>query len=390
MISSRGTPQRNHFPMLWLVALVVAAFLGFAASFEIDQTVRAQGQVIPGSRTQVIQALDGGMLTAIHVREGDAVKRGQRVAEFEPDRAQAGAAQSHAEVASKRIALIRANSELAGATPQFGKEFAGYPDFVSAQQAYWRQRQRGLEEELDVQRQALKLAQEELAMTERLFKSGDISQSEVMRSQRQVLDIQSRINGVRNKFLQDTGQEVTRLEDELANSRYKLDERKSILQHTDLTAPADGVVKLIRITTLGGVLKPGDELMQISPVEDELLIELKVNPADVGQLAVGLPVSVAFDAFDSSIYGKVLGTLRYLSPDTLSEQGPNGQTLTYYRVQIAPDWKRTSGQPTNRLKPVDLKPGMTATADVLVGQRTILYYLAKPVIKAFSGAMTQR
>jgi adhesin transport system membrane fusion protein len=387
---SSQTQQRKHFPMLWLVACVVAILLIFAAIFEIDQTVRAQGQVISGLRTQVIQAVDGGTLTAILVREGDTVKAGQKVAEFEPDRAQAGAEQSRAEVASKRAALIRTRSELAGTRPLFGKEFADYPDFVTAQTGYWRQRKQGLDDELSVQRQALKLAQDELGMTQRLFTSGDISQSEVMRTQRQVLEIQSRINGVSNKFLQDTRQEVTKLEDELANSRYKFDERRSILQHTDLVAPTDGVVKFIRITTSGGVLKPGDELMQISPVDDELLIELKVNPTDVGQLEVGLPVSIAFDAFDSSLYGKVLGTLRYLSPDTLAEQGASGQTMTYYRAQIAPDWKRTANQPVNRLKSSEIKPGMTATADVRVGQRTLLYYLAKPVIKAFSGALTQR
>jgi adhesin transport system membrane fusion protein len=390
MTTFRKSHQRKRFPMLWLVAVVVTILLGFAALFEIDQTVRAQGQVVPGIRTQVIQAVDGGMLTAIHVHEGDTVKAGQKVAEFEPDRAQAGAAQSRAEVDSKRIALIRARAELAGTTPVLSKESAANPEFVAAQLGYWQQRKRGLEEELSVQRDGLKLANDELAMTQRLFASGDISQSEVMRAQRQVLDIQSRINGVRNKYFQDTRQEVTKLEDELANSRYKLDERSSILQHTDLVAPTDGVVKYVRITTLGGVLKPGDELMQVSPVDDELLIELKVNPSDVGQLTVGLPVSITFDAFDSSLYGKVLGTMRYLSPDTLTDQGPNGQSMTYYRAQIAPDWKKTAGQAVNRLKAAQLKPGMTATADIRVGQRTILYYLAKPIIKAFSGALSER
>jgi adhesin transport system membrane fusion protein len=390
MTTFRKSHQRKRFPMLWLVAVVVTILLGFAALFEIDQTVRAQGQVVPGIRTQVIQAVDGGMLTAIHVHEGDTVKAGQKVAEFEPDRAQAGAAQSRAEVDSKRIALIRARAELAGTTPVLVKESAANPEFVAAQLGYWQQRKRGLEEELSVQRDGLKLANDELAMTQRLFASGDISQSEVMRAQRQVLDIQSRINGVRNKYFQDTRQEVTKLEDELANSRYKLDERSSILQHTDLVAPTDGVVKYVRITTLGGVLKPGDELMQVSPVDDELLIELKVNPSDVGQLTVGLPVSITFDAFDSSLYGKVLGTMRYLSPDTLTDQGPNGQSMTYYRAQIAPDWKKTAGQAVNRLKAAQLKPGMTATADIRVGQRTILYYLAKPIIKAFSGALSER
>lgn len=386
----RTQARAHRFPMLWLLAGIIAILVAFAAIFEIDQAVRAQGQVIPGSRTQVIQAVDGGMLTALHVREGDTVKAGQKLAELEPDRARAGYEQSQAEVASKRIALIRAQAELAGHPPEYGKRYSAWKDFIAVQTGIYRQRKRSLDEEVAVLNQALQLAQDELAMSERLFASGDISRNEVMRAQRQVLDLQARINGARNKYLLDTRQEAAKLEDELSSSRYKLDERESILQHTDLVAPMDGIVKYVRITTVGGVLKPGDELMQISPVDDELLVEIKVNPTDVGQLRPGLPVTLRFDAFDSSIYGNVQGSLRYISPDTLAEQGANGQQQIYYRAQVVPDWDQTRALTANRLAAKDIKPGMTATADVLTGRRTILHYLAKPVTRAFSGALTQR
>lgn len=382
--------QNRPFPMLWLLAGVILILIGFAAFTEIDQAVRAQGQVIPGGRTQVIQAVDGGMLTALHVREGDQVKEGQKLAELEPDRAQAGYAQSEAEVASKRIALIRARAELAGNVPSFDKLFQAYPDFISAQQGIYLQRKQSLDEELAVLTQAMALAQDELGMTQRLYANGDISQSEVMRAQRQVLELQARVNGTKNKYFQETRAEVAKLEDELSNSRFKRDERQSILKHTDLVSPTDGVVKLVRINTVGGVLKPGDELMQISPVDDELLVELKVNPADVGLLRTGLPVTLRFDAFDSSIYGNVRGHLRYLSPDTLTEQAPTGQSQTYYRAQVVIDWAATQAQSKSRIQPQDIKPGLTATADVLTGKRSILNYLVKPVSRAFSGALTQR
>ena len=380
----------HRFPMLWLLAGVLALLIGFAAVFEIDQAVRAQGQIIPGARTQVIQAVDGGMLTALHVKEGDTVKAGQKLAELEPDRAQAGYAQSQAELASKRIALIRARAELAGTAPRYGSEYPDYRDFIDAQMGIYQQRKRSLDEELAILHQAMKLAQDELGMVQRLYQNGDISQSEVMRAHRQVLDLQSRINSARNKYFQDTRAELAKLEDELSTSRYKRDERENILKHTDLASPMDGVVKLVRINTVGGVLKPGDELMQISPVDDELLVEIKVNPADVGLLKTGLPVTLRFDAFDSSIYGNVRGTLRYLSPDTLNEQGANGQSQIYYRAQVAIDWQATQQQGSTRIQPKDLKPGLTATADVLTGTRSILTYLIKPVSRAFSGAMTQR
>ncbi|MFT3720299.1 HlyD family efflux transporter periplasmic adaptor subunit [Pseudorhodoferax sp.] len=389
MKTPSSAPRRH--PILWLLAGTVALAVGFAAVFEIDQAVRAQGQIIPGSRTQVIQAVDGGMLTALHVREGDAVKARQKLAELEPDRAEAGVAQSRAEVASKRIALVRARAELAGQAPNYpAREYGDYPDFVAAQQGIYRQRRQSLDEELSTLQQAMQLAADELKMARTLHEGGDISRSEVMRAERQVLDLRSRINATRNKYFQETRSEIAKLEDELSTSRYKLDERQSILKHTDLVSPMDGIVKQVRVTTVGGVLKPGDELMQISPVDDELLVEIKVNPADVGLLKPGLPVTLRFDAFDASIYGSVHGRLRYISPDTLTEQAANGQTQAYYRAQVEIDWPETQRHPANRVQSADLKPGLTATADVLTGRRSILNFLMKPIGRAFSGALTQR
>lgn len=386
-MNKSATPR---FSLLWMLTVVMAALVGFAAMFEIDHGVRAQGQFIPGSRTQVIQTVDGGMLVALHVKEGDTVKAGQKLAELEPDRAQAAYAQTQAEVASKSIALVRAQAELAGRKPVFATRHQQWLEVIEAQMGIWRQRKRSLDEELAALQDTQRLAREELQMNQRLLTSGDISRSEVMRAERQVLDLQARAATVRNKYLQDTRVEVAKLEDELGVIRHKLDERVNVLEHTDLMSPMHGVVKFVRITTVGGVLKPGDELMQISPVDDELLVELKINPADVGQLRTGLPVSLRLDAFDSSIYGKLQGRLRYISPDTLSEQGAGGQTQTYYRAQVALDWLPHEQGGSSRIQAQDIKPGMTATADVLTGRRTILNYLIKPVTRAFSGALMLR
>lgn len=386
-MSDRYPPRLS---MLWLLVCAVTLLTGFAAVFEIDAGVRAQGQVIPDSRTQVLQTVDGGMLVALHVREGDTVKAGQKLAELEPDRAQAGAGQSEAEVASRTIALARASAELAGTEPVFTAAHRAWPAFVEAQRGIYVQRKRSLKEELAVLEDSLRLAREELDMNRRLYERGDISRSDVMRAERQELDLLARMNAANNKYFQDTRVEVAKLEDELAASRYKFDERQNVLQHTTLLSPMDGVVKYVRVTTVGGVLRPGDELMQISPVDDEMLIELKVNPADVGQLRPDLSVSVRMDAFDSSIYGKLYGTLRYISPDTLSEQNADGRSQTYYRAMVALDWGASEPAMPQRIHPKDIKPGMTATADVLTGQRTILHYLSKPVTRAFSGALLQR
>lgn len=380
----------QRFSMLWLMTGVVTVMVGFAAIFDIDQAVRAQGQVIPGSRTQVVQAVDGGMLVALHVREGDTVKAGQKLAEFEPDRAQASYLQSQAEVASRSIAITRARAELAGSLPIYSAEqMKQWREFAQVQLGIYKQRKQSLEEEVEVLESSLRLAEDELAMTRRLLSNGDISRTEAMRAERQVLDLKARISGVRNKYFQDTRLELAKLEDDLSVSRNRLTERENVLRHTDLTSPMDGIVKVVRVTTVGGVLRPGDELMQISPLDDELLVEIKVSPTDVGQIKAGLPVSLRFDAFDSSIFGKVPGVLRYISPDTLTEQGQAGQAHTFYRALVAINWQQMNGQ-TSKVRPQDIKPGMTATADVLTGERSLLHFVFKPITRAFSGALTQR
>ena len=388
MTAKKFVPPK--FSVIWFMAGVVTVLVLFAAWLEIDQAVRAQGQVIAGSRTQVIQAVDGGMLVALHVREGDRVTAGQKLAELEQDRAQAGYLQSRAEVASRTIAITRAHAELAGRPPRFEQEhLEQWREFVDVQLGIFNQRKRSLDEELEVLESSLRLAQDELDMNRRLLANGDISQTEVMRAERQVLDLRARISGTRNKYLQDTRLELAKLEDELSVSRNRLVERQNVLRHTDLVSPMDGVVKVVRVTTVGGVLRPGDELMQISPADDELLVEIKVNPMDVGQLEPELPVSLRFDAFDSTIFGKVPGVLRYISPDTLSEQGQNGQTQTYYRALVALNWDLFDASSV-RVRPEDIKPGMTATADVLTGERSLLNFVFKPVTRAFSGALIQR
>lgn len=375
---------RVSMTMLLLAGLVI--FLLWASLFKIDQTVRAQGQIIPSGRTQIIQAADGGVLSRILVQEGQSVVAGQQLATLERDRSNAAFEESRAKNAALAAALVRAQAEASGQSLKFGQKFREYPEFAAAQQALYEQRRHSLEQELATLKDALNMATEELRMNEALFKTGDISRLEVMRARRQVGELQGKTNATRNKYLQEARQEVTKLAEELSSSRYKLEERESILGHTVLTAPVAGIVKYMKITTIGGVLRAGDELMQISPTQGDMIIEVKVNPADIGQLKTGLPVAIKLDAFDYSVYGSLQGTLSYLSSDTLIEQSGNGQTSTYYRAHVQLDTDKAN----RKLADVPLKPGMTATVDIRTDSRSILHYLAKPVFKAFGGAMNER
>lgn len=384
------TQQRGFASMTALLLVTLVAFVLWAAWFDIEQTVRAQGQIIPTARTQVIQSADGGVLEKLLVEEGQSVKAGQALAVMERERSVAGFEESRAKEAALGTALARTQAEALDRAPEFGPWLRAYPKIVAVQQALYAQRKRSLDQELASLQQALDMANEELRMNEALLKNGDTSRLEVMRAKRQAVDIESKINSTRNKYLQDARAEASKLAEDLASNRYKLDERKSVLGHTVLTAPIAGVVKYLKVTTIGGVLRAGDEMMQISPTEGGMVIEVKINPVDIGQLGLGLPVTVKLDAFDYSVYGSLEGTLVYLSSDTLVEQGSNGQSNTYYRAQVKLDEEKARSHPNPLLAAVVLKPGMTASVDIKTGHRSVLKYLAKPVYKAFGGAMNER
>jgi adhesin transport system membrane fusion protein len=380
--------QTGGLSMTTLLVIGLTGLITWAALFEIDQTVRAQGQLIPSARTQIIQAADGGVLSRILVQEGQAVLAGQALAELESDRSSAAFEESRAKDIALSAALVRAQAEANDKRPNFDQKFRDFPQFIASQQALYTQRKQSLNQELTTLNEALVMAQEELHMNENLLKTGDTSRLEVMRAKRQMGELQGRINATRNKYLQEARTEATKLSEDLSSSRYKLEERQSILSHTILNAPVAGVVKYLKVTTIGGVLRAGDELMQISPTDGNMVIEVKINPVDIGQLQLGLPVAIKLDAFDYSVYGSLSGTLSYISSDTLTEQGPSGQASTYYRAQVRIDPE--SARTNSKLASIVLKPGMTATVDIRTNTRSVLKYLAKPVFKAFGGAMNER
>jgi adhesin transport system membrane fusion protein len=381
---STGRGFRNWTGTLLLV--MVTAFVTWAAVFEIDQAVRAQGQVIPEDRTQVIQAADGGVLQQLFVSEGERVRKGQLLASLEKERASAAVEEVESRIANLEVTRRRAVAEATETAPVFGAFARSHPSIVAVQQALYLQNLSALRTEIEALNGALHLAMEEFELTQRLFETGDVSRVELMRAERQVVEMRQRRDVMRQKYRTDARKEIARIDEELNSQLSKRRERQSILGKTDVAAPLDGVVKFLRINTLGGVLRPGDELMQISPTEGGYVIEAKVSPADIGQLRLGMPVSARMDAFDYTIYGSLQGRLTYLSSDTLSEQGPSGGNLVYYRAHVAVD----TAQRNERLRLELLKAGMTVSIDIQTGRSTVLAYMAKPILRAFSGALSEK
>lgn len=232
---------------LGLVLLVIWAAFG-----QIDQVTRATGQVIVESRMQVIQSPDGGVLTELHVKEGDQVQNGQLLATFEKERTAAAVADSRAKVAALRTALARLHAEVYGTPLKFDEELKAYPEYIHNQTELYKKRQTAFHEDAAALERIIALTNAELQINQELEKSGDVSRTEVLRLQRSVADLKAQLLNKKNKYFQDAQTEMTKAQEDLNTQTETLRDRSQVLEHTTLNSPVDGVVNNIRVNTLGG------------------------------------------------------------------------------------------------------------------------------------------
>lgn len=369
------------------IALFIGAMLTWSIWAELEQVSRAPGQVIPSGRVQVIQSTDGGVIADILVREGDRVRKGQRLVMLDQVKLKAAVAESQGKVASLMSSMARINAELFDRPLDFPPEVDAFPDFVANQTMLYQKRRHALRDQLSALQGMLLLMQQELDMNQPLLVTGDVSRADILRLQRGVSDLQAQIVNVRNKYLQDLQAEYTKTEEDLVAARESLAQRTDMLKDTEIRAPADGIVKNVRLTTIGGVLRPGDEVLSIVPTGDELILEIKVSPGDIAFVRIGQTTSIKFDAYDSSIYGAATGLITYASADTLTEKSESGESV-YYRVHASVDTKSMKPRRVNEL--IQIQPGMTATAEIQTGKNTVFGYLTKPISKTFGDALKER
>jgi adhesin transport system membrane fusion protein len=372
--------------VLWASVLSLGVAVGWAAVSEIDQVTRATGKVIASSRSQVVQAVEGGVLETLNVREGDAVQQGQLLAVLDKTRLNAQFQESRAKAVALGAQVARLKAEVYGTPLQLSADLRDYPDIAAAQTALLRKRLGALAEDLAALERSADLVRRELALNEPLLATGDVSEVDVIRLRRQLSDLQAQMTSRRNKQFQDAQAELARAEDELAAVRQNVAQREDALSRTELRAPLAGTVKNVRVTTLGAVLKSGEELLQIVPAGDDLLVEVRIRPQDIAHLKPGLPAQVKIDAYDYTIYGMLDGTLSYISPDTL-EEGLRANEQPYYRGLVTTRGLQFRKRPQEAL---EIQPGMTASVDIVTGRNTVLRYMTKPLIKTVAGAMGER
>lgn len=371
--------------IIWVALAVIIVLITWASFAKIDQVTRAQATVIASDRTQEIQATDNGVVSELLVKEGDDVKKGDLLAILEEERAKAALDNSATKVAALRARVARLEAEIFDRPLNFPEEIQKYAEYVQNQTELYNRRRQAITQDVASLQKMLELAKRELAMNEPLLAHGDVSQADVIRLRRQVADIEAQITNKRNKYFEDAQTELTKTQEELESETEQLRDRAQVLEEKRLFAPVDGKVNNIAVTTIGGVVRSGDTIMQLLPTNSDLVVEAKVRPVDIAYVKEGQTASVKLDAYDYSIFGAMNGEVIYISPDTLMEKTPQGDK-PYYRVQI----RIEGAQVAAREDEIIIKPGMTASVDIKAMERTVLSYLTKPITKTLSEGLGER
>ena len=369
---------------MWAVYLLLGtlvAAIAWAAIAQVDIVVRANARVVPDGREQVIASLEGGILRELKVKEGQQVAEGEELALIDPTRFEAQQAEGQAKRLSLLGMVARLEAESVGRELRFPPDLAAQaPQVVQGETDSWRARQRALDEAVGITRRNAELLQRELSMAQTLSARGLMSEVEVMRLRRQVNDLQLQVQERVNRFRQDASAELVKARTELSQLEEQLVVRDDALRRTVLTSPVRGVVKQIRVSTIGGVIGPGAPVMEIVPIGSRVLVEARIRPADIGFVQVGQEVVVKLSAYEYGVYGGLKGQVQSISPDVLgdAEKAMPGTEAGYFKAMIRAD--RSSLRAGD--KPLQVLPGMSGTADVRTGERSVLSYLLRPLMKS--------
>ena len=415
--------------LLAAIAIFVVSFIAWASMATLDEVTRGEGRVIPSSKIQVIQNLEGGIVAEILVNEGAVVDKGQVLLRIENTAAEAnfGELQQRRLSALAAIARLQAEQDATeGTLPVFSDDLTqAAPDLVQAELGLFNVRQQQLHsqiqiledqvaqrkqemQELDSKlaglRSAHGLASQELEITRPLAEQGVVAKVDMLRLEREVLDLRSQIeatnlarpraesalNEAQRRiaerlvtFRSEAATELSKRQAELASINEALTADTDRVNRTEVRSPVHGTVKEIKVRTVGGVIQPGQDLMEIVPIEDTLLVEAQVRPSDIAFMYPNQKAVIKITAYDFSIYGGLDAVVEQISADSIEDK-EKGES--FFRVYLRTD-KNYLGTAED---PLPIIPGMTASVDVLTGEKTVLEYLMKPILRARDSALRER
>lgn len=364
--------------VIWIVALFLAIFFAWAWFFEIDEVSSGTGKVIPSSQEQVIQSLEGGILSKLNVRVGQVVNKGAVLAKLDPTRGESSVEETAARYRAALADSARLQAEVAGRSSiDFPKELDDWPQLRATETALFVSRRASLNDTLGGLHQALVLARRELGITQSLIGSGAASNVEMIRLQRQVADLELKISEARAGYMVKSREDLTKADADVKSLQSVVRGREDMLHRTTLTAPMRGIVKSIDVTTIGGVIAPGGSVMTLVPMGDQLLVETRIAPRDIAFIHPGQSAMVKVTAYDYSIYGGLEGKVETISPDTLRDEVK--PEIVYYRVLVRTQSDALVDKAGHRMP---ITPGMVTTTDIRTGRKTVWDYLTKPLNKA--------
>lgn len=313
--------------------ILVIPFLIWSKDAYLEQISHATGSVIASAKTQSIQTAIDGVITKVSVSEGEKVNEGQELVLLNKQQNLAAFEVTNGKVAALKASLARLKSEVYGYSLIFPNEIEKYPEFISAQKELYYRRKKALNDDIYTLNESLNLTVNELELNLPLLKTGDIGSTEIIKLKKQITDIKGQIANKNNKYFQDAQVELAKVEEDLSSKLQELEDRKVTLEHSEIIAPIDAIVKNILITTKGAKVKPGDVILELVPSSDKLIIEAKFHPKDLAFIKLGQKAAIKLDAYDYSIYGIFHGIVTYISPDALIERTQKGEE-SYFRVQV--------------------------------------------------------
>ncbi|APZ53308.1 HlyD family type I secretion periplasmic adaptor subunit [Salipiger abyssi] len=363
---------------VWLCAISVWAFILWAGFAWVDEIVRADGQIISSSRPQIIQNLEGGILSELLVKEGDEVRRGDVLARLHGTQFRSSVDDLQDQITALETRRLRLEAELAGASdfdaPASLAERS--PEIVQSERALLAARQADYLKRAAGAKRVMDQAYNELKLLEDLLASKVVALIEVTRARKAFADAKVRHDEI------VTQTELTRAQDysdtlkELATLRQTLKSSQDQLSRTVLVAPMHGVVNGLNVTTIGGVVRPGEEIMQIIPLDEQLFVEAQVAPENIANIRPGQEATIKLTAYDYTIYGTLKGRVDVISADTFEDER-RPELGPHYKVTVRVDMSALS----DRQARIEIRPGMMAQAELHTGEKTVLQYLLKPLYK---------
>ncbi|WP_315080390.1 HlyD family efflux transporter periplasmic adaptor subunit [Acinetobacter guillouiae] len=371
----------GYFAVIVLLFVLIVVFLIWAYNSTLEEVTRGQGSIISSSREQIIQSLDPGIIMEMRVKEGDVVEKNQILLKLDDTRSSAILRESEAKVENLTAIAARLKAETTETKPIFPQEISS--ELKQREYQAYTVRRQSMVDAIEALKASKSFLDHEISITQPLAQQGLVSNVEVLRMQRQSADLGAQILDRKNRYLTDANNELVKTEAELAQARENMAMRADPVDRSFIQAPLRGIVKNIKINTVGGVVNAGQDILEIVPLDDKLLVEAYIRPQDVAFLRPGLPAVVKISAYDYSIYGGLEGVVTLISPDTLSNDKRNSelklnQNEVYYRILVKTD---ANSLVDKQGKKLPIIPGMVTTVDVKTGEKTVFQYLIKPITR---------